>query len=107
MFRQFVAASVAALAFIAVGIGSALADEAVAIKDFAFNPAVVTVHAGGAVTWTNQDPTPHSVVDKGGTFKSAKLVKGATFTQTFAQPGTFDYFCGFHTGMKGQVVVTP
>ena len=111
MFRQFIGACVAALAIIvlspAVGAGSARADEAVAIKNFAFDPPVVTIHVGTAVVWTNEDPTPHSIVDKGGTFKSAKLTKGATFSQTFAAPGTFDYICGFHPSMKGQVVVTP
>jgi plastocyanin len=27
------------------------------------------------------------------------------FTVTFSQPGTYDYFCAFHPGMYGQVVV--
>lgn len=111
MLRNFVVASVAALAIVAllpeVGAGSARADEAVTIKNFAFDPPVVTISAGTAVVWTNEDPTPHSVVDKGGTFKSPKLTKGATFSQTFDQAGTFDYVCGFHASMKGQIVVTP
>ena len=111
MLRKFVAASVAALALVvlspAAGTMSAWADGAVTIKNFAFDPPVVTIQAGSAVVWTNEDPTPHSVVDKGGTFKSAKLIKGATFSQTFGQPGTFDYVCGFHPSMKGEVVVTP
>jgi plastocyanin len=109
MLRKFVVASAAALAIVALlpAVGTASADEAVTIKNFAFDPPVVTIHAGSAVVWTNEDPTPHSVVDKGGTFKSPKLTKGATFSQTFAQPGMFDYVCGFHPSMKGQVVVTP
>ena len=28
-----------------------------------------------------------------------------SFTLTFSQPGTYDYFCAFHPGMFGQVVV--
>jgi plastocyanin len=28
-----------------------------------------------------------------------------SFTVTFSQPGTYDYFCAFHPGMYGQVVV--
>jgi plastocyanin len=28
-----------------------------------------------------------------------------SFTVTFSQPGTYDYFCAFHPGMFGQVVV--
>ena len=29
----------------------------------------------------------------------------ASFTVTFEEPGTYDYFCAFHPGMFGQVVV--
>jgi plastocyanin len=29
-----------------------------------------------------------------------------SFTVTFSQPGTYDYFCAFHPGMSGQVVVS-
>ncbi|MDQ4050204.1 MAG: plastocyanin/azurin family copper-binding protein, partial [Thermoproteota archaeon] len=28
-----------------------------------------------------------------------------SFTVTFEEPGTYDYFCAFHPGMFGQVVV--
>jgi len=38
----------------------------VAIVDFAFNPANVTVGIGGQVTWTNNGPSQHSVVEAGG-----------------------------------------
>jgi len=85
----------------------ARADEAVTIKSFAFGPQEVTIKVGETVTWTNEDGAPHSVVDKGGAFKSAKLAKGDTFSQTFAAAGTFDYKCGFHGSMTGKVVVTP
>src|SRR5215210_3443739 len=33
---------------------------AVEIKDFAFNPAEITVPVGGSVTWTNNDTVPHT-----------------------------------------------
>jgi hypothetical protein len=29
----------------------------------------------------------------------------SSFTVTFEQPGTYEYFCAFHPGMFGQVVV--
>ncbi len=37
----------------------------VAIVDFAFNPANVTVGIGGQVTWINNGPSQHSVVERG------------------------------------------
>jgi plastocyanin len=33
------------------------------------------------------------------------LAKGARHTQSFATPGTYDYMCGLHPGMKGQIEV--
>src|SRR6202047_808434 len=38
----------------------------VTIVDFAFNPANVTVGVGGQVTWINNGPSQHSVVERGG-----------------------------------------
>jgi hypothetical protein len=29
----------------------------------------------------------------------------SNFTVTFEEPGTYEYFCAFHPGMFGQVVV--
>jgi hypothetical protein len=41
-----------------------------------------------------------------GSFDSGRLDPGEQFSHTFAQPGTFAYFCGFHPDMQGTVVVT-
>jgi plastocyanin len=38
----------------------------VTIVDFSFNPPNVTVGIGGQVTWTNNGPSQHSVVETGG-----------------------------------------
>ena len=76
-----------------------------AIKDFAFSPKTVTVKVGGAVTWTNQDGTTHSVKSDDGSFVSHDLEQGQTYTATFAKAGTFTYACGIHPFMTGTVVV--
>ncbi|HVW35025.1 MAG TPA: plastocyanin/azurin family copper-binding protein, partial [Acidimicrobiia bacterium] len=39
-----------------------VAADAVTIDNFAFAPMAITVKAGTAVTWTNRDEEPHSVV---------------------------------------------
>jgi plastocyanin len=82
------------------------APVAAKIANFAFGPPTITVHAGTAVTWTNGDEDPHTVVaDTAGGFKSQALDTGDTFTQTFSTPGTYAYHCGLHPYMKGKVVV--
>lgn len=79
---------------------------AVEIKGFAFNPADITVPAGGSVTWTNGDNVPHTAtgLDREA-LQSGAIASGASFTQTFDTAGTFEYFCEFHPNMKGTIVV--
>lgn len=85
----------------------AWADETVTISGFAFRQATLTIKPGTTVVWINEDAAPHVVVDKGGKFRSPTLGKGDKFTQTFAQAGTVDYFCGLHPAMTGKVVIAP
>ncbi len=79
--------------------------NAVAIHNFAFGPNAITVTAGTTVTWTNQDNEPHSVVMVDQSFRSPPLDTGDHFTHTFAAPGQYRYFCGFHPQMTGVVIV--
>ncbi len=79
----------------------------VEIKDFAFNPATLTISKGTTVTWTHNDTAPHTVTENNNVFNSPTLTKGQTFSYTFNEAGTFDYYCSIHpTRMKGKVVVT-
>ena len=94
----------------AIGVAQAPARAADAgfvakIANFAFAPPTITVHAGEAVTWTNGDDDPHTVVADNGAFKSAALDTGDRFTQTFATPGVYSYHCSLHPYMVGKVVV--
>lgn len=81
---------------------------AVDIANFAFAPATIDVKVGDTVTWTNNDSAPHTVTQKpsGSGFQSGTLQPGETFEYTFDTAGTYDYYCEFHAGMRGQVVVS-
>jgi len=85
--------------------GAPVNANAVAIHNFAFGPNAVTVAAGTTVTWTNQDNEPHSVVMVDQSFRSAPMDTGGHFAHTFAAPGQYRYFCGFHPQMTGVVIV--
>src|SRR5215218_10058038 len=78
----------------------------VQVIDFAFEPGTITVPAGTTVTWTNTGSRPHTVTADDGSFDSGRLDPGEQFSQTFDQPGTFAYHCGFHPEMQGSIVVT-
>jgi plastocyanin len=91
----------------AAGAADATAESvAVEIKDFAFNPAEITVPVGGSVTWTNNDTVPHTATGQDrAVLQSGAIAPGESFTQKFDTAGTFDYFCEFHANMKGSIVV--
>lgn len=79
---------------------------AVDIKDFLYNPDPVMIPVGASMTWTNQDPVPHTATARDReVLQSGTLQQGETFTETFEQTGTYDYFCEFHENMKGTLVV--
>jgi plastocyanin len=76
----------------------------VAIQDFAFgDPLEITV--GTTVTWTNMDSAPHTATSSGN-FQSDRLDQGASYSFTFEEAGTFDYFCEFHPNMTSTITVT-
>ena len=105
--RSALALLLAALALLVLGtIESARgATHAVAIADFAFSPATLTIATGDTVTWTNDDPAVHTATSTTGAFDSGDLVQGASFSVTFDTPGTYDYLCTPHPTMTGQIVV--
>src|SRR6266545_3512834 len=83
----------------------------ITIKDFAFDPKTITINVVDKNTWTNEGPSPHTVTaDEAGGFDAGNLDKGATFSETFDEAGTFAYYCKYHgakggTGMAASIVV--
>jgi plastocyanin len=75
------------------------------IEDRAYKPGGITVAAGQTVTWHNETIAPHTVTSTTGLFGSGRLNGGETYTITFANPGTFNYYCTIHPTMKGAVTV--
>jgi plastocyanin len=78
-------------------------DATVAIAGFAFAPATIEIAVGGQVRWENRDPTPHTATAS--EWNAGELASGSTAAVTFDAPGTYEYFCAFHPGMTGTVVV--
>jgi len=78
----------------------------VEISGFAFQPQQITIKTGDIVVWTNQDSVSHTIKsDTGNEISSSSLSKGATYSHTFTQPGTYDYHCSIHPSMQATVVV--
>jgi len=77
----------------------------VTIDNFSFNPREITVAKGTTITWTNRDDVPHTVTSTQHKFGSKALDTGDQFPFTFAEPGTYAYFCSVHPMMTGKVIV--
>ncbi len=92
-------------------------DVAAAIVGFKFAPATINVAAGSTITWTNEDSFGHTVTegtpkDRTADFEgvlgelNAGNASGLTFSMTFDEPGTIDFFCRFHPSMVGTIIVS-
>jgi plastocyanin len=104
--RSLVAACTAAAAALVVGGTIALAaTRAVAIADFEFSPASVTINVGDRVTWTNSDAVGHTATATGGAFDTGNIGQGESATVRFTQPGTYRYICTPHPTMTGTIRV--
>ncbi|MGI0092838.1 MAG: cupredoxin domain-containing protein, partial [Nitrosotalea sp.] len=94
------------------GAGASASADCVAANN-CFSPNPLTVAPGTTVTWKNIDTVSHYVTSgkpsdetTGSVFDSGNLIKpGSTYQFTFANAGTFDYFCSVHPWMTGQVIV--
>ena len=75
------------------------------IEDFCFSPTIVRVGVGDAVTFTNVDPVPHSVLGANATWGDYAGFKRKSVTYRFSEPGVYPYVCTYHLGMVGVVVV--
>ncbi|MGH2492356.1 MAG: plastocyanin/azurin family copper-binding protein [Candidatus Limnocylindria bacterium] len=105
------------LSILAVGCGSTASESstpaggsAVSItRAFTFDPPQLSVDRGAAVTWTNTDIIQHTVTSGAAGSPTGKFDQrvdpGGTFTFTFADAGTYEFFCNIHRGMRGEVVV--
>jgi plastocyanin len=73
------------------------------IDKMQYGPMPTDVHAGDIIEWVNHDIFEHSATARDGRF-DVDLKPGATVRMT-AVAGTTAFFCKFHPGMTGTLVV--
>jgi plastocyanin len=83
-----------------------------------FDTAMEKVTVGEIIQWNNTGPVEHDIVFSNNTssgdlytdsepaLEDAQLVPGGVWQVKFTKPGTYSYFCTFHDGMIGSIVVT-
>ena len=80
------------------------------IEDICYIPSNIIVEKGKSVTWLNEDSSFHSVTsgfypEPSGLFDSGHLDPYQSYTLSFDEIGTYDYFCTLHPWMFAQVIV--
>lgn len=79
-------------------------------NDRCYIPSLIVIEKGKQVTWVNEDSAFHSITSgyygaPTDLFDSGHLDPFESYTLTFDETGTYDYFCTLHPWMKGQVIV--
>ena len=95
---------------VAEGAGGSTSTTTVAVDIVDFTHQDVTVTVGTTVTWTQQDSAFHTTTSGSmsilsGIWDSPALGKGDSFSFTFDEVGTFQYFCRFHPSIM-QATIT-
>ena len=76
-----------------------------------FLPYEVRINVGDTVTWVNDDTAAHTATGgsasdgPSGVFDSSLVLAGTSFSFTFNEAGTYEYFCMVHPWMAGFVIV--
>lgn len=78
-------------------------EEPISMAGARFEPLYAA--ADGPVTWVNDDDQSHTVTATDGSFNSGVLSPGEEFTFEFDEPGSYSYFCAFHSNMVGTITV--
>jgi plastocyanin len=79
----------------------------IAIDNFSFLPAQITITAGTRVTWTNHDDVIHTATSdvKPPVFNTGVLDTDQTYSFVFDKPGIYTYYCKVHPHMTGKITV--
>ena len=86
----------------------AYATAHVVMRDTEYTPMTITVHLGGAISWTNLDTVNHDVrSDILNGPNSPLFATNRTYTWRPSATGTFNYICSIHPGMTGTILVLP
>jgi plastocyanin len=76
----------------------------IAIEKMAFGPTPRGVHPGDTVEWVNADLFQHTVTARDGSF-DIDLPPGTRRKIVVKRAGTFAFFCKYHPGMTGRLVI--
>jgi plastocyanin len=91
-----------------VAISSGASNSANA-PGYAPDKITLVIGENASVTWTNDDSVHHTVTSasapSGASFNSGDMAPGGTYTCSFSEAGTYQYYCKYHSWMTGTITV--
>jgi len=82
------------------------ADYVVVVDKMKFGPVPEALKVGDTITWKNDDMFRHSATARDKSFDIDLPVKSQV-KMVVEVAGSVDFFCKFHPGMKGTLIVSP
>ena len=76
----------------------------IVIDKMKFGPAPAGLRPGDTIKWVNRDIFRHTATARDRSF-NVNLMPGKSATMTLERAGTLPFYCIFHPGMRGQLVV--
>lgn len=76
----------------------------VTVRDMAFGPMPTGLRVGDVVEWVNNDIFVHSATARDKSF-DVELKPKARVRMILKKPGTVAFYCRYHPGMTGKLVV--
>ena len=68
----------------------------------AFNPPQRKVAVGTTITFINKDNANHSATETHNLFDSGRIKSGDSYSYTFNTPGTYYFFCNYHSSNSAE-----
>jgi plastocyanin len=105
--RIAVLAAVATLALAITGASqpASTVTKTVSITATGFTPTSRTIATTDAIKWTNNDTKVHQVVANNGSFASATIAPGKSYTHVFNTAGTYRYHDALYPSHTAKIIV--
>jgi len=76
------------------------------MSNMSFGRVPADLRVGDTVVWVNRDTVPHTVTARDRSF-DVRLAPGQSVSQPLTKPGTFAFYCIYHSTMRGILKVVP
>jgi plastocyanin len=83
---------------------AAPATYTITVRNMRFGPVPPNLHVGDTIIWMNRDIFRHTATARNRSF-NIDLPPSASARMVVRQTGTIAFYCTYHPGMTGQLVV--